>query len=91
MDHSKNQKLRDNVQKNRDSQKVAHRRQRAPHESRAICRVKKQIPQEWGSASASVFDTVARTQHDGNQRLKDESQPSGSMEAHHNVVQKSAR
>lgn len=48
--------------------------------------MKKQIPEEWWSISANVLDAVTHTQHDGDQGLKDESQPAWSMETRHHVI-----
>ena len=61
MDHSKDQKLRDHVQQNRDSQEVTDGCQGAAHETGAISWLKEQIPQERRLACAGVLDAVTRT------------------------------
>ena len=64
MDHSKDDELRDDVEKNRDSYEIADRCQRAAHQSRALGFVKNQIAQEWRSARAGILDAVTCTEHD---------------------------
>jgi hypothetical protein len=59
MDHSKNQKLRNDVQKNRDREKVANGGQSPANEYRAIRRAKQKILKECRSAGAGVLDAVA--------------------------------
>lgn len=88
MDHSKDDELRDDVEKNRDSYEIADRCQRAAHQSRALGFVKNQIAQEWRSARAGILDAVTCTEHDRDQGLQYESETAGSEEARDDVPPK---
>ena len=91
MDHSEDEQLSNYIQENSHSDEVAHRCQCAAHESRPVAASKHQAPKEWWVARAGVLYTIARTQHDCSQRLEDDSQAAGSMQARDHVVDETSR
>ena len=91
MDHSKDDELRDDVEKNRNCYQVADGCQSAAHQSRAFGFVKNQIAQKWRFAGASILDAVACTERDRNKGLEDESEAAGSVEARDDVLQEPVR
>ena len=91
MDHSKDEKLRDDVEQNCDRNEVAHGCQRTAHQSPAFALMKNQIAQEWRSSRAGVLEAVACSEHGGGYGLEDESESARSVEARNDVLQKTVR